>query len=593
MQLNKLSAVTGLLLTALLSACGGGGDEEAPAPAAPAPVALAVSNITLSSSTPTAIAETALQFDGGVCSGGSGTLTTSWDFGDGTTPSLSSTHTYAEAKSGQNKVTVTCTDTTGAKKERTLDLAIASVAMNGFMGKTWSAYSRIDPTNLSTYPVAGISNSGSGDFSGVWIRRDNAGNMEVAAGTSNFTSTTWAVSGTLDTSSERSPFNDTVSGGATAVVDQAVSLNGHVMAAWKTGTGLNTAIWYTNKSSLNGTWSTPISISVPVTDESIKVVVNDAGDGAIAYCESSGAYAIPYLYLNNTLGTPQKISNKCDVTDTLITSALLQRSRAFDIAIDNSSSKIYAAGIVTATLNPTTTTKSAVALQTYSGGTWTSTLFADEIATSPTSLSFSLSPNSNYAAIVWNQVSPLTPFKSNVFASVYAGAAWGATIPVQYDFITKDYTRPLVAINDKGVAFLAMRLPDTYGVKKMEVSNYDAAASTPAWRSPLRPRDFATGLTDFAFQAVDIAIDEWGTGLVTTVDSYNTFAGTFSKTGIWSGFKAISPRYPFGSGGSTFHYQSMRALPNGRAIVVTSVYDDQTPITATTQPIPSGYILLK
>lgn len=588
MQLNKLGAVTGLLLTAVLSACGGGGEDAPPPAAAPAPVALTVSDIKLSITTPTAIAESALLFDGG-CGGGSGTLTASWDFGDGTAPSNSNTHTYAETKSGLNQVKVTCTDTAGATKEKTLDLTVASVAMNGFLGKTWSAYSRIDPTNLSTYPVAGISDSGG--VSGVWIRRDATNNMEVAAGTSNFTNTSWAVSGTLDTSTDRSTFNDAAAGGATATIDQAVSPDGHVMAAWKAGS----AIWYANKNSLNGTWSTPLSVSVSVTDDSLKVVVNDAGDGAIAYCTNAGAYVIPYL--SNTLGLSRKISNKCDVTDRLITSTLLQRSRAFDVAIDNNSSKIYAAGIIDATLDPTG--KSAVALQTYEGGAWTfAPLFADEIANAnaPASLSFSLSPNGNYAAIVWNMIhvnpSPLID-KSNVHASIYTNGVWGAAAAVQNDFITKDYTRPLVAINDSGVAFLAMRLTDTYGVKKMEVSNYDAGASTPAWRSPRRARDSATDMTDYDFQATDVAIDKWGTGLVTTVDSYNTFAGTFSKAGSWSGFKAISPRYPFGSSGSAFHYQSMRALPNGQAIVVTSVYDDQTATTATTQPIPSGYILLK
>lgn len=582
MQLKKLSPLTGLILTALLSACGGGGGDEPPPPAAPPPPpAITVSAITL---TPSPIAQNALQFDGGVCGGGTGTLTAAWEFGDTTGPSGSNTHTYAETATGLRTVTVKCTDTAGTTPVvGTLDITVLTEAMKGFLGKTWSSYSRIDPLNLSTYPIAGIADSG--DVSGVWIRR-TAGNMEVAEGTTSFSGTSWAVSGVLPTGTDQSPFNDAVSGGRTAAIDQAVSPNGHVIAAWKAGT----SIYAVKKSTVNGAWTVLGQFTFagdPVTNESIKVVVNDAGDGAIAFCSDGtggtqlGAYVIPYL--NNTAGAAQVISNKCGTVDMEGTSTL-QRSRAFDIAID-SSSKIYAAGVLNATSGAP---KSAIVLQTNTAGAWapTATAFADEIATAPESLSFSLSPNGNYAAIVWNQVSPSSPFKSNVYANVYAGSAWGtSSTHVQNDFITKNYTRPMVAINDSGVAFLAMRLSDTFGNAKTEVSNYDALATTPAWSSPYRA-------SDYGFQAADVAIDKYGTGLLTGLDTYNTQAGTFTKSGTWSGFKSISPRYPYGLG-STFHYQTMRALPDGRAILVTSVYDDITAVTATTQPVASGYMLLK
>ena len=586
MQLNKLGAVTGLLLTAVLSACGGGGDEAPPAPAAPAPVALAVSNITLSSTTPTAIAETALQFDGGVCSGGSGTLTTSWDFGDATAPSPLNTHTYAEAKSGANTVTVTCTDTAGATKAKTLSLTIDSAAMNGFLGKTWTTYSAIDTSNVSPYPVAGLADSG--DVYGVWLRRVS-GNMEVAAGTTNVSSNSWTVSGSLPTGADRSLFDNTQSGGHTAAIDIAVSPNGHVMAAWLAGT----SIWYATKNGLNGAWSTPEKIiDGPALDESIKVVVNNKGDGAIAYCASAtDARVITYSNTPSpTIQTSVNISKKCGIVDTdPVFSYTLQRHRSFDIAIDNdpnNPSKIFAVGIQDDSAHAT---KSAVVIKSYTlASGWVSepNAIADDLNAPPDSLSYSLSPNGSYAAIAWNQVSTVTPFKSNVFTSIYANGAWGASVAVQTDYPTKDYSRPLIAMNDNGFAFLAMRLSGT--PNRTEVSNYDATATAPLWSKPFQVN------TD-ASKTINIAIDNWGTGLITRADDYYSQAGTFTKkTGVtqWSGFKNISPRYPFNMG-SMFHYQTMRALPNGTAILVTSVYDDITAFNTTSNPVSSGYTLLK
>ncbi len=92
MQLVKLSPIAAAVSATLLSACGGGGGGDPIAPPA-----IKVSPIALSKATPLAIAENELQFDGGVCSGGSGDLTASWDFGDKTPASASNTHTYATA----------------------------------------------------------------------------------------------------------------------------------------------------------------------------------------------------------------------------------------------------------------------------------------------------------------------------------------------------------------------------------------------------------------------------------------------------------------------------------------------------------------
>lgn len=580
MQLNKLSPIAGLILATMLGACGGGGgDDPAPAPT-PAPPAIKVSSVSLSSTTPRAIAEAALQFNGGACSGGTGTLTPSWNFGDGLSDNP---HTYAT--DGVKTITVTCTDSAGtAAKTTTLNLTVASAAMNGFLGRTWSTYSSIDSTNVSPYPVAGIADSG--DIYGVWLRRV-ASNMEVAAGTTNFSSNSWTVSGTLATGADRSAFDDTAAGKQTAMIDLAVSPNGHAIAAWVAGS----SIWYATKNSLSDAWSIPSKIAgETVIDASIKVVVNDSGNGAIGYCNSAtDARVITFSPTSIPAIQPSvTISKQCGVMDTTFA---FQRHRAFDISI-NPFSTILVAGIA----NGVTSGSSVVVIKDKHLGAGWSTLVAisSELATAPESLSLSLSPSGNRAGIAWNQVSLTSPFKSNVYTSIFNGTIWGTPTPVQNDFTTKDYARPLIAVNDHGDAFLAMRLIDPNSNITTEVSNYNAAATSPAWSWPKQIS--TTGL-----YTTDIAIDNWGTGLVTASDSnsWYTQAGTFAKatgTSQWSGFTTISPiasYYPAYYPYQTFHYQTMRALPDGRAILVTSMYDDKTAVIGIKTPIASGYMLLK
>lgn len=576
MQLIKLSPIAIATLATLLSACGGGKSDD-PAP----PPAIKISPIALSKAIPLAIAENELQFEGGVCTGGSGNLTASWDFGDKTEASTSSTHTYATTTGNASyTVKVTCTDAAGNKAEGKNVFTIAPAAMNGFLGKKWSTYTSIPALHPSVYPVAGLSTAG--DIHGVGVPSTASG-LDVAAMSANFSISNEIGYHKLPTGADRPPFNDTLEGMHTATIDLAVSPNGHVMAAWMAGT----SVWYATRNSLKDAWSVPVKIDVPVLDESIKVVVNDAGAGAIAYCTSTGAQVVTYA--SQATQAPVAISKRCGGIDKDEKS--LQRYRAFDIAIDNTSSTIYAAGVNDAA----TAGKSVVTMKSYTPGSgWTAaTAVSDALATPPNSLSLSRSPNGNFAILAWEQLGTVAPFTSNVFTRIYAGATWGAIKPVQDHFSTKDYSRPLVAVNDSGDAFLAMRLSQLNSntgavTSQVEVSNYAANATAPAWSQPYQLIRSGAAVQ---FSATDIAIDKWGTGLITLADGSNPVqAGTFSKTASWSGFSDISPRFP---NPKAFHYQTMRALPDGRAILVTSVYDDKTPLTDSTAPISSGYVLLK
>lgn len=588
MQLKKLSPLAGLMLTAVLSACGGGGDDEPAAPAAPPPPAITVSAVALSSTSPAAYADNVLVFDGGVCDGGTGTLTATWDFGDGTTPVVNPganpTHTYAEEKAGPNAVTVNCADTAGtAIQTNTLKLTIQSAAMQGFLGKSWTPYSSIESnTNASPYPVAGITTAG--DVYGVWVRRydTTAGNNEVVAGTTSFSQNTWNVAPTaFNTNSEKSPYVDSLGGTfgesslTTAPIDIAVSPNGYVLAAWKTGTSPG-SIWFATKSPQNTSWSTPTQINVTaVTDDSIKVVVNDAGNGAIAYCESNNAAKV-ISDINNPTNTPILISKKCGELDN--TAITFQRHRAFDIAIDKNSATIYAVGVTDA---PGST--SVVSLQEIAGAGTTVTEVSDRLATAPETVSLSRSPNGNRAAIAWSQ---LDGTHTNVYIAMLNGTSWPKAAFAHAIAPNTNYSRPLIAVNDKGDAFLAMTVNNGSGTIAA-VANYDATATIPAWST-----EVSTGTK--GFRATDIAIDNWGTGLITHVDDnlHYTEVGTFAKKGAkqWSGFKIISSAKLDTVYYNGFHYQTMRALPDGQAIVVTSMYDSNL---NSGPHIPSGYMLLK
>ena len=607
MQLKKLSPLAGLLLTALLSACGGGGDDAPPPPAAPIPPAITITNVALSSTSPAAYAENVLVFDGGVCGGGTGALTATWDYGDGTTlvvnPGANPTHTYAEAKTGPNTVTVKCADTAGtAIQTSTLKLTIQSAAMKGFLGKTWTTYQALE-ANVSAYPVAGITSAG--DLYGVWIRRYDASNKAIATGLASLGNANWTLtnpgngdpSDALYTGTDQSPYNDANGNfnGATAPIDMAVSPNGLAIAAWMVGSGPGSSLYFSTKSSPQAPWTTAKKITRPIINSSVKVVVNDAGNGAIAYCTSAGAEVVP---VNGTTdGSFQPISTQCgDTTTDIAGLQLYQRYRAFDVAIDTNS-KIYAVGVSSGS-----TSGSSVAVQTYSGTWSTVTRVGDNLTATPSSLSMSLSPSGKKGMIAW----PQKPTGSTKFATYTSGlkadGTWSSSNAVNTDYaLSVDYTHPFIAVNDSGdVALTMMATPDGTS-SRLVITNCAACSTTSAqgWATTLKTvqsimNTGAMPTTVGKYFAADLAIDNWGTALITAGDENfrYSWAGTYSKNGVLSNLKPIGPANAMNIidsyGNFSFRYQTMRATATGNAILTTAIYDYQS-----TTPYKSGFMLLK
>lgn len=100
----------GTPIAALLIACGGGGDD-APADSLGPPRAITITQPYLSAATPVATVNNPVQFDGGECGGGNGSLLATWYFGDGTPNTHSNTHIYTSV--GSFLLRVTCTDSSG------------------------------------------------------------------------------------------------------------------------------------------------------------------------------------------------------------------------------------------------------------------------------------------------------------------------------------------------------------------------------------------------------------------------------------------------------------------------------------------------
>lgn len=92
----------------LMCACGGG------SPNSPLVNTKSYPAVTITGPAPrtTVHAGVEVQFDGGVCGGGNGQLTASWNYGDNTPLTPSNTHTYARA--GSFPLWVQCTDTSGS-----------------------------------------------------------------------------------------------------------------------------------------------------------------------------------------------------------------------------------------------------------------------------------------------------------------------------------------------------------------------------------------------------------------------------------------------------------------------------------------------
>lgn len=626
MQLKKLSPLAGLLLTALLGACGGGGDDEPPPPAPPPPPAAVIASSATISSTPLSIVNKSLQFGGGACSGGTPPYAAAtWNYGD-SQQGTSNTHTYTNA--GTYSVTVTCTDSKNVTATSSpFNVDVKSKAYEGFLGRTWSTYAAIDSTNSYIYPVAGIAND-AGDIYSVWLRSALLGNgqyasvTDVAAGSSNVNTSVWtaATDPLWADQNNTATFNGTGYEPTAAAIDMAIAPNGKAVAAWRTvvnGSGPTppASLYYATKDGSNP-WSTPVLVTgIPTTgvgsiqDATIKVVVSKLGDvAAIGYC-ATGANSTRKAAVVVTTGpssnsTPQVVSEQCDDP---VSFANTQRSRAFDIAFD-ASSNVTAVGLT----NSTPTGNFYVSLSTFQSGSWTTaTHLSDELTTTGTtpkmptsdfSLSYARSPDGTVAGVAWTQAGVTTDIRypatrlNNVLVKILANGAWlpanGGTA-VQ-PLTTFEFVKPLIAVNDDGQAFLAMEgdtpppvsnPPFWVRTYRTYVTSYSPLTTPPAnpWSAIVSTDVDAVLSNNYRLNATDIAIDKWGTGLITRFNSNRTQAGTLPAGGTWSGFASI----PSNSAGyRNFHYQTMRALPDGRAVLVTSV-------TKGTGNLQSGSIVLK
>lgn len=554
-----------------LTACGGGaGNKDAgatPSSAGAATVALPL-QLTDPSAPTTVETGTSVQFDGGQCAGGGGVLTVSWSFGDGT--KLSNTNSHIYASPGQYSVTVSCTDS-GTKQTLStspITVTVTPLTPHGFLGRAWSGYQTVDTHNTSIYPLAGLAEDGK--VYGAWLQNLNSGSGVASGRLDSVSEKAWTLEGLIPFGGTPVAFNNLVSSPRIGPLDLAVSPQGNVLVAWVAGTSL----WYALRTP-DGGWSLPVQTTLAPSSATIKVAVNDAGDGAIAYCSAGGAQVVKVTRGSMAISAPQQISTRCSAM-VGYTGAVPQLARAFDVAIDNTNSTIHAVGLMPSVA---AAGKSQVVLFRHlPGSAWAAPEpISTELPTasfgSNFSLSYSLAPAGQYAGVAWSQSGD--GGLSNAYARLSDGGNWGAITALQSNS-SLAYALPLIAVNDDGKAFAAMARDDKARTSyDMYVSNYSASAG---WMTaPVKANTWG------GFAAVDVAIDQFGNGLVTHCDiGVDTVAGTLSAAGGWSGLKAITPLYANGG----FHYQAMRALPDGRAIVMTSVY-------ASTGFAPSGFVLLQ
>lgn len=543
-----------LAATLCLAACGGGGSSSPPTitPSGNpdgSTTALAVSNPSLVTTTP--VAGSVVQFAGGVCSGGKGALTAAWTFGDGSATSTSGSHTYASA--GTYLVWVGCVDAgTGATKTTSslsVKVAAAPVNKTGFLASTWSSAKTIDPSNTAIYPVAAMGNDGV--VQGLWLQNSALAASTVGSGqiATNPLATSWTINPVFDLGGATSAYNNYLHRTFPAPMDMALSPDGHGFAAWIAGTYL----WYTTKTS-STSWATPTKLTIKPAADAVKVVVSNTGDAAIAYCDASGAQVVTYSATGGIKLTPQQISTTC-INQIGSMSIGEQIIRGFDLAIDNATSKVQAVGYMPST---SVTGNVLIAKRTYDSATgWSAAVAVSEDlpkAKLPgTSISMSLSPNGLNEAVAWSGTG--SGGLSNAFARITIAGVQGAILPLQSNNSVA-YSTPYIAVNDGGYAFAVMSSDTTpYMV------NYQPSKG---WMTtPKRVASYS------GYSGIDVAIDKFGNGLVTLNDAeIQSLAVTLSADGLTSAGQTVFSGYGYGD----YHYQTLRALPDGRAILVVSTY---------------------
>lgn len=549
----RLSSLS-LAASCLLSACGGGGSSSTPTITPSGNTdggarALAVSNPTLVTTTP--VAGTAVQFGGGVCSGGQGTLTATWTFGDGSSTSTTGTHTYAAP--GTYLVWVGCVDAGSGATKTSASLSVkvggVPVVKTGFLANSWTSPRTIDPSNPAIYPVAAMGTDGI--VQGLWLQNTALTTSSVRSGqiATSPMAASWTINPLFDLGGATSAYNNYLHRTFPAPMDMALSPDGHGFAAWIAGTNL----WYTTKTS-STTWTAPIKLTIKPSAEAVKVVVSNKGDAAIGYCDANGAQVVTYSSTDGLNLTPQNISTTC-VSQIGNMNIAEQIIRGFDLAIDSTTSKVYAVGFMP---SGAISGNALIAKRTYEVGTGWSAMVAvsDDLPKaklSGTSISMSLSPSGQNEAVAWAGTG--SGGLSNAFARITIAGVQGAILPLQSNN-SLAYSTPYIAVNDSGYAFAVMNSDSTpYMV------NYQP---TKGWMTtPKRVASYS------GYSGIDVAIDKFGNGLVTLNDAeIQSLAVTLSADGLTSAGKTVFSGYGYGD----YHYQTLRALPDGRAILVVSTY---------------------
>ncbi len=553
-----------LISACLLTACGGGGGGGGASGGSGGAAKITVSNPTASSNV---VAGTAVTFGGGACGGGQGTLSASWDFGDGSVKASSGTHTFTAA--GTYSVSVTCTDSSSdpsvTSSATPVTVAAAPAISEGFLARNWTAFAAIDSTNTQIYPIAGLDSNGTAY--GLWLQNNSTTTSNVISGLLDTTSaSTWTIGASLPTGTANVAVNNSLFHTIQAPIDMAVSPNGNALAAWVAGGSL----WYSTRGTLSG-WSAPVQTAISPSSPALKVVYSDGGIGAIAYCNSSGAQVAVFSSSTGLSSSSQGVSNKCSAV--LGTSSNTQITYGFDLAINPTTSAVTAVGLMP---SPTTSANSVVQEITYTtlGGWGTPFAVSSDLPTAsfPSfSVSLSVSPSGSYSAVAWSNLNATG--SNNVFARVLHGGTVGDSIQVQpNDSLV--FFLPLIAINDAGNAFLVMANQSSSGGYDPYATTYSEAAG---WKTAPLLMNSLSG-----FGAIDVAIDQYGNGLATYNDAnLDLQAYTLSADGTKAASVLITQL-----GYGDFHYQRLRALPDGRAILTASNKAD-------TGYAPSGFAVLK